>query len=180
MIKPLLAAAFLLASTPMLQAQPTDDSSVLTATVRYVQNAIRSGERVLPGGIAIEPRKLVSAPIVNSNSGPCAMSYGFGERRPEEALRTLTRDAGTTLADFDRSVVCASESPRSCRLEGVSILLALGDPEMINDSTAQVVVAARWRSDLAKMPVGFARHVVTVTRMAGTWSVTDMRTIFIS
>jgi hypothetical protein len=83
-------------------------------------------------------------------------------------------------ADFERSVVCETDSPRSCELPGVVAVFAASEP-VLTASGAEVVIAARWRSELAKMPVGYTRYAVTLARTAtGEWVACGIRTVFVS
>jgi hypothetical protein len=158
-----------------VSAQDTVHAAITGAAVGAVASELRTGEGLPRGRIGFDGRVLEPRPA--PASGPDAIAYVLGSAtHPERLYAMLDADH----ADFEGSVVCETDSPRSCRLRGVVAVLAASDPA-VTSSGAQVVVAARWRSELAKMPVGYARYVVTLSRArSGEWVVCGIRTQMIS
>lgn len=167
-----LAAAVLAAALlgAPLSAQDTAHAAITGAAVGAVASELRMGEGLPRGRIGFDDRVLESRPA--PASGPDAIGYVLGSATHPASLYAML-DADR--ADFERSVVCETESPRSCRLPDVVAVLAASEPA-VRSSSAEVVVAARWRSDLAKMPVGYVRYVVTLSRAhSGRWVVCSIR-----
>lgn len=170
-----LAGLVFLCTTPASAQDTVPAAAVTQAAVRAVASELRTGERLPRGRIGFEGRVLEPRPAPESGQG--ALAYALGNAvHPESIYRMLDADR----ADFERSVVCETDSPRSCELPGVVAVFAASKP-VLGVSGAEVVVAARWRSELAKMPVGYTRYAVTLARTAtGEWVVCAIRTVFIS
>lgn len=158
-----------------VSAQGGTNTAITRAAVQAVTSELHTGERLPHGRIGFDSRVLERHPA--PESGPDAMAYVLGSTaHPDTVIASL----GADRADFERSVVCATSSPRSCRLPDVVAVLAASEPVQTG-SAAEVVVAARWRSELAKMPVGYTRYVVTLARSAsGEWVACRIRTELIS
>lgn len=169
-----LAGSVFLCSTPA-GAQDTVPAAITQAAVRAVASELHAGEGLPRGRIGFENRVLEPRPAPEAGQG--AVAYALGNAiHPESIYRML----GADRADFDGSVVCENDSPRSCGLPGVVAVFAASSP-VLRGSGAEVVVAARWRSELAKMPVGYTRYAVSLARTAaGEWVVCGVRTVFIS
>lgn len=156
-------------------AQNATDPSAARVAVERVVGLLQTSERLPRGDIGFDGRVLESQPA--PQSGPGASTYVLGGATQDARIYHLL---GARQADFERAVVCASESPRSCRLPDVLAVFATGQPER-TESGVRVVVAARWRSTLEKTPVPYGRFAVTLDRAAsGEWIARDVRTLFIS
>ncbi|HEX8392627.1 MAG TPA: hypothetical protein VF665_09755 [Longimicrobium sp.] len=151
------------------------EPSILRPAVERVLNELRTGERLAGGPVGLDRRVLVPEPA--PASGPLATAYRFG---PGVHGETIYSALSAERAHFDSAMVCGSESPRSCTLPGVVAVFATTEP-VVDGDRAEVVVAARWRSRLTKMPVGFARFAVILRRcQVGGWVVADLRTLYVS
>lgn len=170
----LLLPALLGAQEPSASRAP--EPSVTGAAIEQVVTLLRTGERLPRGTIGLEQRVLEPRPA--PASGPEARTYVLGSAVHDS---TLYRALGARRLDFESAVVCATDSPRSCRLPGVVAMFAAGAPRAVGGSAYEVVIAVRWRSDLLKEPVPFARFAVTVEcSSSGGWRARDVRTLFIS
>jgi hypothetical protein len=170
-----LAGPVFLSTTPASAQDIVPGDAITQAAVRAVASELHTGERLPRGRIGFDSRVLEPRPAPESGQG--AVAYALGDAvHPESIYGGLDADR----ADFERSVVCERDSPRSCELPGVVAVFAASKP-VLRVSGAEVVIAARWRSELAKMPVGYTRYSVTLARTAtGEWIVCGIRTVFVS
>jgi hypothetical protein len=171
-----VAGAALLCAAPANAQGAVGDVAITEAAVEAVASELHTGERLPRGRIGFDGRVLEARPA--PESGPEAVAYVLGNAtHPETVYPLLDADR----ADFELSVVCNTDSPRSCQLPGFVAVFAASRPVPTTGDAVEVVVAVRWRSELAKMPVGYTRYAVTLTRSAaGEWITCSIRTLFIS
>lgn len=170
-----LAGPVFLCTAPASAQDTVPGAAITQAAVRAVASELHTGEGLPRGRIGFDSRVLEPRPALEAGQG--AVAYALGSAvHPESIYGGL--DAAR--ADFERSVVCGTDSPRSCELPGVVAVFAASEP-VLTMSGAEVVIAARWRSGLAKMPVGYTRYAVTLARAAtGEWIACGIRTVFVS
>jgi hypothetical protein len=181
MTSPTAAGALLLACLivpGLADAQvPADDPIVLSAAGQHLVGVLRQSERLPHGTITLDRRVLT--PSTTESGGRTVTLYNPGAVRDAVVHAELRRHLGAVEGDFDDATVCATESPRSCRLRKGVAAVSLSAPRPSGEGT-EVIVAARWTSDLDKMPVGWGRFSLILVRCEDGWRVRSMRTLAIS
>lgn len=170
----LIHAFSLLAASECL-AQRDDSAAVVSATLSSVYDMLqRSGDAVMRGPIALDPRvlRVDRGPAPGAWPDSVALKW-VGDVRDSamssQRVRVLLEDINLTAKNPRRWAACGiSRKSRNCGQSEFSAVVAVSEP-WIRGDVAQVLASIRYSSTDALHPSAWQASVLRLTRVNGRW-----------
>lgn len=160
------AAGLLLPTAALAQAQAVDDErQVIEAVLRQRLSQVADGYY----GLARRPRIALDARLLPDG----ARSVRDTQGEPHSGLlRSVAGALGLETARREDVYHCASRTPRSCRLDGVDMLVSFGMPDVDGDrATVAVAHLTFVPSDAERQPVHHGGQVLELEKVGGEWRI---------
>jgi hypothetical protein len=170
-----LIAGLMLSMPAFAHAQRQSDAAVLARAIDHLAEILRAEENLPSGTIRVDERVLLVGKVA-LKSGDSIPTYGFANLRDSTTRLAILRRLNALSGDFEHARTCVAGNPRSCRLKDAVLIVGVSEPSY-SDSTAEVVVAAQWQSNLVKMPVGWGRFAMRLVGDGNDWRVLSTRTL---
>lgn len=135
--------------------QSADRSAILEAALKHVREGLPTGPIRMDARVA--------------QSKPGAGRWARTPRPPGE-VGALAAALGASVGTIDETRVCTGAKARSCRLEGASAVVAIGEP-VIEGAVAEVLVLSWFTRTSRRGPVAARDVLITLSRESGTWRV---------
>lgn len=147
---------------------------ILSVALAYIKTDIPEGP------VSLDPR---AAHLLTLDEAGNLKKHGRGAERQRDsrASAALARSAGVRIALLEEVLLCADQT-QECQRNGIVAHVRLSDPQ-VDENVATVSYGVLHHQERAspRMPGPWSlTAVLTLERIDGRWTVTDMRGLFVS